>query len=146
MQQLWLSKVRFVGTHFQSNIGPTILANIKIRPMLKPLRLPSRKPKAEKSVQFQLASGGYDQSGQYHDHEGVPKTSQGTQYKGGSSYVFRQSQAQLACGANGMVDPNITCHYCKYTGCTKDNCVQLNSKIAPVLQTQEQPTTAKLSY
>ena len=34
-----------------------------------------------------------------------PKTYQGTQYKGDSSYVGRQRQPQLACGANGMLDP-----------------------------------------
>ena len=52
-----------------------------------------------------------------------PKTSQGTQYKGASSYVGRQRQPQLACGANGMLDHNITYHYCKDTAHTKNNCV-----------------------
>ena len=52
-----------------------------------------------------------------------PKTSHSTQYKGASSYAGRQRQPQLAHGANGMLDPNITCHYCKDTDCTKDNCV-----------------------
>ena len=38
-----------------------------------------------------------------------PKTSQGTQYNDASSYNGRQRQPQLACGANGMLDPNISC-------------------------------------
>ena len=52
-----------------------------------------------------------------------PKISQGTQYKGASSCIGRQRQPQVAHGADGMLDPNITCHYCKDTGHTKGNCV-----------------------
>ena len=58
-----------------------------------------------------------------------PKTPQGAQYKGASSYVGRQRQPQKACGANGTLEPNISCHYCKDTDFTKDNCVWLNNKL-----------------
>ena len=51
------------------------------------------------------------------------KTLQGTQYKGASNYVGRQRQPQLACGADGMLEPNITCFYCNDTGHTKNNCI-----------------------
>ena len=51
------------------------------------------------------------------------KTSQGTQCKGISSYVGRQRQPQLAGGADGTPEPNISCYYCMDTGHTKDNCV-----------------------
>ena len=72
-----------------------------------------------------------------------PKTSQDTQYKGASSYVGRQQQPQLAHVANGTLEPNITCNYCKDTRQTKDNCVWLNNKIACEVQLQEQATAAK---
>ena len=58
-----------------------------------------------------------------------PMTSQDTQYKGASSYVGMQQQPQLAHGANGMLQPNITCHYFKDTRHMTDNWVQLNNKI-----------------
>ena len=48
-----------------------------------------------------------------------PKTSQGTQYKGASNYMGRQWQPQLAHGADGILEPNISCHYCKDRGHTK---------------------------
>ena len=69
------------------------------------------------------------------------KTSQGTQYKGTSSYVGRPRQPQLAHGSDGMLDPKVSC---KDTGHTKDNCVWLNNKIAYDIQLQEQLTVAKL--
>ena len=73
-----------------------------------------------------------------------PKISQGSQYKSASNYVGRQIQPQLAGGADGMLEPNITCHYCKDTECTYENCVQLNNKLAYKIQLQEQVTAAKL--
>ena len=72
-----------------------------------------------------------------------PKTSQGTQYKGASNYIGRQWQPQLACGADGMLEPNTTYYYCKDAGHMKDNCVWLNNKIACELQIQQQVTATK---
>ena len=57
-------------------------------------------------------------------------TSKGTQYQGALSFIGRPRPPQLACGANGTLLPSITCNYCKDTGHFKDNCVQLNNKIA----------------
>ena len=54
-----------------------------------------------------------------------PKTSQGTQYKGNSNYVGRLKQPQLAHGADGTLKSNVSCHYCKDKGNTKDNCICL---------------------
>ena len=59
-----------------------------------------------------------------------PKTLKGIQYQGAFNYIGRQQQPQLACGANGMLEPNTTCFYCKDTGHTKNNCVWLNNKIS----------------
>ena len=46
---------------------------------------------------------------------------------------------------NGMLEPNITCHYCKDTGHIKDDHVQLNNKSVHEIQLQEQVATAKLT-
>ena len=67
-------------------------------------------------------------------------SSRGTQYQGASSYIGREWQPQLACGANGMLQPSVTCFYCKDTGHIKNNCVQLNNKIACELQAQKKVT------
>ena len=48
-----------------------------------------------------------------------PKTSQVTQYKGNSNYVGWPRQPQLACGANGMLKPNVYCLYGKDKGTPK---------------------------
>ena len=69
----------------------------------------------------------------------LTSTSKGTQYQGASSFIGRPRPPQLAHGANGMLLPSITCNYCKDTGHFKDNCVQLNNKIAQELA-QEQVT------
>ena len=66
-------------------------------------------------------------------------TSKGTQYQVASSFIGRPRPPQLACGANGTLLPSVTCNYCKDTGHFKDNCVQLNNKIACELA-QEQAT------
>ena len=66
--------------------------------------------------------------------------SRGTQYQGASSYIGRPRQPQLAYGADGTLQPSVTCFYCKDTRHVKDNCVQLNNKIAHELA-QEQVTT-----
>ena len=66
-------------------------------------------------------------------------SSKGTQYQGTSSFIGRPRPPQLACGADGMLLPSVTCNYCKDTGHFKDNCVQLNNKIAQELA-QEQAT------
>ena len=71
--------------------------------------------------------------------QGCPKTSKGTQYQGASNYVGRLRQPQLACGANGTLQLDITCFYCKDTGHIKNNCVWLNNKIVQELA-QEQAT------
>ena len=52
-----------------------------------------------------------------------PNTLHGTQYKSASNYVCMQRQPQLACGADGMLESNITCYYCKDTGHIEDKCV-----------------------
>ena len=67
-------------------------------------------------------------------------SSRGTQYQGASRYIGRPRQPQLACGANGTLQPSVTCFYCKDTGHVKDNCVHLNNKILYELA-QEQVTT-----
>ena len=73
------------------------------------------------------------------------RTSLGTQYKSASNYVSRLRQPQFAHSADDMLQPNVTCHYCKVTGHTKDNCDQLNNKIMCDIQLQEQVTAAKLA-
>ena len=57
-------------------------------------------------------------------------TSKGTQYQGASSFIGRPRPPQLAHGAEGTLLPSVTCNYCKDTGHFKDNCVQLNNKLA----------------
>ena len=56
-------------------------------------------------------------------------SSWGTQYQGASSFIGRPRPPQLACGADGMLLPSVTCNYCKDTRHFKDNCVWLNNKI-----------------
>ena len=77
--------------------------------------------------------------------QGHLKSTKGTQYQGASNYVGRPRQPQLACGANGTLQPSITCFYCKDTGHIKDNCVQLNNKITHELA-QEQVIGKKATY
>ena len=60
----------------------------------------------------------------------LTSTSKGTQYQGASSFIGRPRPPQLAHGADGRLLPSVTCNYCKDTGHFKDNCVQLNNKIA----------------
>ena len=72
--------------------------------------------------------------------QGHPKTLKGTQYHGASKYISREQKRQLACVANGILEPNTTCFYCKDTRHTKNNCVWLNNKILHDLA-QEQVTT-----
>ena len=59
-----------------------------------------------------------------------PKSTKGTQYQRASNYIGRPRQPQLACGANGTLQPSVTHFYCKDTRHIKDNCVWLNNKIA----------------
>ena len=66
-------------------------------------------------------------------------SSKGTQYQGALSFIGRPRPPQLAHGANVKLLPSVTCNYCKDTGHFKDNCVQLNNKIACELA-QEQLT------
>ena len=72
-----------------------------------------------------------------------PKTSWGIQYKGVSNYVGRQQQPPLAHGADGTLELNTICYYCKDTRHMKDNCNWLNNKIVHKLQAQEQVTANK---
>ena len=67
-------------------------------------------------------------------------SSRGTQYQGASSFIGRPRKSQLAYGADGMLQPSVTCNYCKDTGYFKDNCVRLNNKIVQELA-QEQATS-----
>ena len=57
------------------------------------------------------------------------KTLKGTQYQGASNYIGRQQQPQLACGADGMLEPNTTCVYCKDTGHAKTTVTGLITKL-----------------
>ena len=66
-------------------------------------------------------------------------SSKGTQYQGALSFIGRPRPPQLACSANGTLLPSVTCNYCKDIRHFKDNCVQLNNKIACELA-QEQVT------
>ena len=61
--------------------------------------------------------------------QGHPTSPRGTRYQGASSYIGRPRQPQLAHGADGTLQPSVTCFYCKDTRNIKDNCVQLNNKI-----------------
>ena len=72
-------------------------------------------------------------------------SSKGTQYQGASSFIGRPRQPQLACCADGTLQPSVTCFYCKDTGHVKDNCVLLNNKITHKL-VQEQVTTSGKVY
>ena len=66
-------------------------------------------------------------------------SSKGTQYQGASNFISRPRPPQLAYGANGTLLPSMTCNYCKDTRHFRDNCVQLNNKVARELA-QEQVT------
>ena len=70
-------------------------------------------------------------------------SSRGTQYQGPSSYIGRPRQPQLAHGANGTLQPSVTCFYCKDTRHVKDNCVWLNNKIAHELAQEQATVTGK---
>ena len=41
-------------------------------------------------------------------------------------YLEKSHQPQLAPGADGSLDPEFTCQYCKDTGHIKENCIKLN--------------------
>ena len=60
----------------------------------------------------------------------LSSSSKGTQYQGASSFIRRPRPPQLVRGADGTLLPSVTCNYCKDTRHFKDNCVQLNNKIA----------------
>ena len=66
-----------------------------------------------------------------------PSSSKGTQYQAASSFIGRPRPPQLACGADGTLLPSVTCNYCKDTRHFKDNCVQLNNKIAHELANKQ---------
>ena len=55
--------------------------------------------------------------------QGHPTSSRGTQYQGASNYIGGPRQPNLACGADGTLQPSVTCFYCKDAGHIKDNCV-----------------------
>ena len=40
----------------------------------------------------------------------TPTSSKGTQYQGASSFIGRPRPPQLACSANGMLLPGVTCN------------------------------------
>ena len=72
-----------------------------------------------------------------------PETSKGMQYQCASNYIGREQQPQLAHGADGRLQPGLTCFYCKDIRHIMNNCVWLNNKIAQELQAQEHVTTKK---
>ena len=74
------------------------------------------------------------------------QTSSGTQYQEASSYIGRPRQPQLACGADGTLQPSVTCFYCKDTRHVKDNCVWLNNKIMHELAQEQMTATTGKAY
>ena len=59
-----------------------------------------------------------------------PKTTQGIQYQGRSSYIGRLRQPLMVCGAAGMLKLKVTCNYSKDKGHMKDNCIHLIKQIS----------------
>ena len=55
-------------------------------------------------------------------------------------YIGKPRPSQLAPGADGSLNPELECHYCKDTGHLKDNCIKLNCWLA-----YQQKTTEKLA-
>ena len=49
-------------------------------------------------------------------------------------YNGKPRPAQLSPRADGTLDSDSTCYYCKDTGHRKNNCIQLNCKLAHELQ------------
>ena len=137
----------------KNNICPTIPTSIKTRLMPRPLRLLwwnqnwTRHLRETKNLKLfnpdQLVEAMSKVVSKWLWRN--IQNSQGTQFKGSSSCVCRQQKHQLAHGTDGMLEPNISCHYCKDTRHTKDNCVWLNNKITHELQLQEQAKAAKVT-
>ena len=48
----------------------------------------------------------------------------------GKPYLGKPHPPQLAPGVDGLLDPALTCWYCKNTGCLKENCAKLTQWLA----------------
>ena len=62
-----------------------------------------------------------------------------------TSITLAGCAVKLARGANGTLETNISCHYCKDKGHTKENSVCLNNKLACDILLQEQAMAGKQS-
>ena len=101
--------------HMKTELNKALQENKQLKSLFSPDKMVEAMTKAFSSMTMQ-------------SH--LTLTSKGTQYQGASSFIGRPRPPQLACGANGMLLPSITCNYCKDTRHFKDNCVWLNNKIA----------------
>ena len=45
-------------------------------------------------------------------------------------YLWKPMPSQLAPGADGFLNPELECHYCKDIGQLKENCIKLNHHLA----------------
>ena len=104
-----------------------------------------RKPKTKRYVQPGLVGGSHDQSGQQYDCEGKPRNIAGTQYKNDSNYVGRLKHLQLVSGTNGMLDPKVSCHYCKDSWHINNNCIHLNKQVMAAKQANKKDTGSHIS-
>ena len=55
-------------------------------------------------------------------------------------YLGKPRPLQLGPGADGSLNPELECHYCKDTGNLEDNCIKLNHQLA-----YQQKSTEKIS-
>ena len=54
----------------------------------------------------------------------------GTSGYTGKPYLGMPRPLQLTPGADGSLDPELSCWYCKDTGHLKENCVKINRRLA----------------
>ena len=110
--------------HIRTKLNKALQENKQLKSLFSPDKVVEAMTKAVRAMTVQSCP---------------PSSSKGTQYQGASSFIGRPRPPQLACGAKGTLLPSMTCNYCKDTRHFKDNCVQLNNKIAQELA-QEQVT------
>ena len=101
--------------HMKTELNKALQENKQLKSLFSPDKVVEAMTKAVRAMTMQSCP---------------PSSSKGTQYQGASSFIGRPRPPQLACGANGTLLPSVTCNYCKDTRHFKDNCVQLNNKIA----------------
>ena len=75
-----------------------------------------------------------------------PVTKGGSQSNGNvyiiRPYLGKALPSQLAPGANGSLNSDLECQYCKDTGHHKENCIKLNCQMAQEQRKSEQNSTA----